>query len=159
MKNLIIVLSVLYLVSCSSDVKEESKKENPKASKEVVAEEGGDQVAVGTIQNEKIQNYVFLDAMTGSELYPQDLVVKGQKILKGLCLEIENKQPKTLEELYVLTHAATDQFNALAMEFDQHESEFETNAREITALDFEFIAESYGFVDADLEELIATREW
>ncbi|MPN01681.1 hypothetical protein SDC9_148892 [bioreactor metagenome] len=35
----------------------------------------------------------------------------------------------------------------------------ETAARECIAADFEAIAKAYGFEDADVEELIALREW
>jgi Family of unknown function (DUF5713) len=58
-----------------------------------------------------------------------------------------------------LTHAATDDFNQLAEEFFEAESEIETAARECIAADFEFIANAYGFANADVEELIATRDW
>lgn len=32
-------------------------------------------------------------------------------------------------------------------------------AREEIAEDFAYVARAYGFADADVEELIATREW
>ena len=38
-------------------------------------------------------------------------------------------------------------------------SEIETAARDCIAVDFEFISKSYGFIEADVEELIATRDW
>ena len=60
--------------------------------------------------------------------------------------------------LYALTHAATEEFNALAEEFEENDSELETAAREAIAEDFEWIAKAYGF-DADIEELIAPRDW
>ena len=43
-------------------------------------------------------------------------------------------------------------------EFFENNSEIETGARECLAMDFEFVAKTYGY-DADIEELIATREW
>ena len=86
------------------------------------------------------------------------LVKKGEDILVALCGEIERRKPSTLEELYALTHAATNQFNDLQGEFADQDSEIETGAREAIAKDFEQIAKAYGFVDADTEELIATRD-
>jgi Family of unknown function (DUF5713) len=47
----------------------------------------------------------------------------------------------------------------LGEELYEANSEIETSAAECIAEDFAFIAEAYGFVDADLEELIATRLW
>jgi hypothetical protein len=58
-----------------------------------------------------------------------------------------------------LTHAATRQFNDLAEEFYNANSETETSAAECIALDFAFVAKAYGFESTDLEELIATRDW
>lgn len=39
------------------------------------------------------------------------------------------------------------------------DSELETAAREILGEEFAFIASAYGFDEADVEELIATRDW
>lgn len=54
---------------------------------------------------------------------------------------------------------ATEEFNALEAEFDAAGSEIETVAREEIAEGFGFVADAYGFGDADVEELIAAREW
>lgn len=110
------------------------------------------------IRNEKVRGYHFLSEMFEDSYFPKFLVEKGKTILVELCSEIENKEPKNLEELYELTHAATDQFNDLAEEFFENDSEIETAARDCIGTDFEFIANAYGF-DADIEELIATRDW
>jgi hypothetical protein len=85
-------------------------------------------------------------------------VDKGKAILLDLCFQIEEQQPKNLKALYKLTHAATDKFNDLQEAFEEQDSEIETAARESIGMDFYFISQSYGF-DADIEELIATRDW
>jgi hypothetical protein len=64
-----------------------------------------------------------------------------------------------LTELYKWTHRATDSFNDLEAEFFANGSEIETAARECIAADFDFIAKTYGYADADVEELIGTRNW
>lgn len=48
--------------------------------------------------------------------------------------------------------------NYLQEDFDENDIEIETVARECIGADFEFISASYGFKDADIEELIATRD-
>ncbi|WP_224998748.1 DUF5713 family protein [Cesiribacter sp. SM1] len=111
-----------------------------------------------TIKNEQLRNHEFLSDMYQDDYFPDFLVDKGKAILVELCLQIESQQPQSLVELYTLTHAATDRFNDLGEEFDEHDSELETAARESIAADFEFIAKAYGF-EADTEELIATRDW
>ena len=110
------------------------------------------------IKNEKLKKYEFLKSMYQDTYFPNFLVDKGKAILVELCLQIENENPKTLPELYKLTHAATENFNDLQNDFFEHGSEIETGAREAIAEDFDFIADSYGY-NADVEELIATRNW
>ena len=68
------------------------------------------------------------------------------------------RSPQTLDALYELTHAATEEFNELATEFEEQGSEIETAARDAIGTDFSAIAEAYGF-EADGEELIAPRDW
>lgn len=111
------------------------------------------------IKNEKLKAYKFLKCMYSDSYFPKFLVDKGKAILIELCLQIEKTQPKNLAELYKLTHTSTKKFNALQDEFYKNNSEIETAARECIALDFEFIAKEYGFDKADVEELIAPREW
>lgn len=111
------------------------------------------------LSNELVRNYAFLEDMYDDDYFPNKLVDKGKAILVELCFKIEDTKPKTLEDLYKLTHSATDQFNELQEEFEENDSEIETAARDCIGVDFEFIATSYGFEDADVEELIATRDW
>jgi len=92
------------------------------------------------------------------DYFPEFLVDKCKYVLINLCYEIENNTPRNLDELYELTHQATQYINDLEDEFFENDSEIETEAAECIALDFEYIAKSYGF-EADIEELIATREW
>jgi hypothetical protein len=110
------------------------------------------------LKNEAIRKYSFLKEMYADQYFPDNLVDKGKDILLELCFEIEQQQPRDMEALYALTHAATDKFNDLQDEFYENDSEIETAARECIAMEFDFIAKAYGF-DADTEELIATRDW
>jgi Family of unknown function (DUF5713) len=111
------------------------------------------------LSTETIRQYSFLKEMYEDDYFPNNLVDKGRKILIDLCWQIEQKKPNSLSDLYELTHAATNQFNDLQEEFEENDSEIETGARECIAMDFDFIAKAYGFEEADIEELIATRDW
>ena len=111
-----------------------------------------------TFKNNALNEYPFLKGMYDDPYFPNFLVDKCRDILTQLCAEIEEKHPENLEGLYKLTHAATNKFNDLEDEFYENESEIETGARETIAENFEFISKTYGF-EADVEELIATREW
>jgi len=110
------------------------------------------------LSNELVKSYSFLKEMYENDYFPNFLVDNGKNILIDLCFQIEKKQPKNLEELYKLTHIATDKFNDLQEEFQENDSELETGAGECIAMDFDFIAKAYKF-EADIEELIATRYW
>jgi hypothetical protein len=112
----------------------------------------------GNLKNEKIRSHKFLEGMYSDNYFPKFLVDKVKVILIELCFNIEQKSPKDLKDLYSLTHAATEKINDLQDEFYKNKSEIETNAREVMAIDFGFISDSYGF-KADIEELIANRDW
>jgi hypothetical protein len=110
------------------------------------------------LKNEAARAHAFLADMYADEYFPKHLVDQGRDILVDLCHTLEARPPKDLDELYVHTHQATERFNDLQSAFEAAGSEMETAARENIGMDFAFIAQAYGF-DADVEELIAPREW
>ena len=110
------------------------------------------------ISNRDLQDHKFLAGMYGDAYFPPFLVDKCKAILVRLCESIEKERPQDASALCVLTHAATEEFNRLAEEFEENDSEIETGAREVIAEDFDTIAKAYGF-DVDVEELIAPRDW
>jgi hypothetical protein len=143
MKRILYFVLVVCLASCNSG---KSQNSNTKM------------VVQGELANLKIKEYSFLECMYGDTYFPSHLVDKCRNILLELCYNIELGKPGNLQQLYKLTHASTDKLNELQDEFFENNSEIETGARECLAMDFEFISEAYGF-EADIEELIATREW
>jgi len=111
-----------------------------------------------SITNDALKNHHFLSGMLSDDYFPNNLVLEGADILKNLCVEIEREKPVSLEDLYALTHRATEKFNKLDEKLQENDSEIETMAREWIAEEFWLIAESYGF-SADNEDLIAPRDW
>jgi hypothetical protein len=111
------------------------------------------------ITNTTLREHAFLAGMYSDGYFPDHLVDKCVMILRTLCERIDAERPADLSGLYALTHAATEQINVLEDEFYAADSEIETVARELLAADFAFVATAYGFADADVEDLIATREW
>ncbi|WP_030273369.1 DUF5713 family protein [Streptomyces sp. NRRL B-24484] len=111
------------------------------------------------IANDRIAEHSFLRLLYADAYYPDAVVDRGRGILLRLCERIEAEHPSDLAALYALTHAATEEFNVLQEAFEAADSEIETVAREEIAEDFAFVAAAYGFADAGVEELIATRDW
>lgn len=111
-----------------------------------------------TLTNGSTSAYRFLSEMENDSYFPPQLVARGKQILHDLCFQIEAQRPQTPEQLFVLTHAATEQFNQLGVEFEAQDSELETGARENIGKDMDFIARAYGF-QVDIENLIENREW
>ncbi|WP_432072841.1 DUF5713 family protein [Streptomyces wuyuanensis] len=111
------------------------------------------------IMNQQVAGRAFLRQLYADAYFPDHVVDQGRAILLRLCERIEAEPPSDLAALYVLTRAATEEFNLLEAEFEAAGSEIETVAREEIAEDFWFVASTYGFPDADVEALIAAREW
>ncbi|MFF3957111.1 DUF5713 family protein [Streptomyces sp. NPDC001890] len=111
------------------------------------------------ITNQKVTEHTFLQPLYADDYFPDHVLDKGTAILLNLCERIEAEHPADLQTLYALTEAATEQFNLLEAEFEAAGSEIETVAREEIAEGFWFVASAYGFPDADVEELIAVRDW
>ncbi|MER6910564.1 DUF5713 family protein [Streptomyces sp. NPDC000594] len=111
------------------------------------------------ISHRDVAEYPFLGLLYEDPYFPDEVLDRGRGILLRLCERIEAEHPADLTALYVLTHAATEEFNALEAEFEAAGSEIETVAREEIGESFWAVAMAYGFTDADAEELIATREW
>ncbi|MGW6689231.1 DUF5713 family protein [Streptomyces sp. NPDC054961] len=111
------------------------------------------------VTNERVAGREFLRLLYRDAYFPDAVLDKGREILLRLCERIEAERPADLAALYVLTAAATVEFNLLEAEFEAAGSGIETVAREEIAEDFWFVASAYGFADADVEKLIAPREW
>ncbi|MFJ9151239.1 DUF5713 family protein [Streptomyces sp. NPDC102270] len=107
------------------------------------------------IGDQRVTAHSFLDALYRDGYYADRAVDRGKEILLRLCERIEADRPADLAALYVLTQAATEEFNDL----QDDDFDIETVAREEVAEEFWFIARTYGFEDADVEELIGTRDW
>ncbi|MER7561359.1 DUF5713 family protein [Streptomyces sp. NPDC097941] len=107
------------------------------------------------IGNQRVIAHSFLEALYRDGYYPDRAVDRGKEILLRLCERIETDRPADPAALYVLTQAATEEFNDL----QDDDFDIETVAREEIAEEFWFIARTYGFEDADVEELIGTRDW
>ena len=53
-----------------------------------------------SLDNAIMNNYAFLLEMYEDSYFPEELVRKGEDILRELCLQIEQQKPQNLEQLY-----------------------------------------------------------
>ena len=137
----IITLSLLFLLlSCNSSTKQTGT------------------TSLKDIKNEAIKQHQFLQPMYNDAYFPKQLVDEAKAILIELCARIESTKPKTDQELIILTHEATANFNHLDRKFISEGSEIETVAREAIAEEIAYIANTYGF-KTDIETLISNRDW
>ncbi|MGW8988338.1 DUF5713 family protein [Streptomyces zhihengii] len=111
------------------------------------------------ITNQQVAGHALLWPMYDDPYFPDHVVDKGKAILLRLCERVEAERPSDLASLYVLTQAATEEFNLLEREFVAAGSEIETVAREWICDEFCFVASAYGFTDADAEQLTGGRDW
>ena len=112
------------------------------------------------LNNTELANHTFFAGYVRRRLFPAQTRAKKEKTSWLNCAaKSKPNSPKISTPYNELTHAATERFNELAEEFDENDSEIETVARDTIATDMEYIAQSYGFEDADIEELVAPRDW
>ena len=107
----------------------------------------------------KVDPSELLKGMYRDGYFPDDVVDKVRDVILEACHEIEAEGPSDHQALYAITCRATDKINDLQSVFEERGSEIETVARDDIAVTFGYVAKTYGFEDADLEKLIATREW
>lgn len=111
------------------------------------------------ITNESIKSHQFLTGMYNDDYFPDFLVDKCKAVLLNLCESIEATNAADRDSLFKLTHSAVESINQLENEFEENDSDLETEAREALADEFFVILQAYGFEDIDLEVAIENRNW
>ena len=102
-------------------------------------------------------NYKLLDEMYQDDYYPAFLVDKVKYELQKVIdlLEGGETDPDVVQETL---DEAVSGINDLEEEFDEHDSEIETVARECIAVDVAYILEWFD-IPIDTEEAIRERDW
>lgn len=99
----------------------------------------------------------YLVDMYRDEYYPKFLVDKIKLILKNVVTILE-KDERNLEHIQSEFDRATIAINELEDEFEDHDSELETVARESIAETVGIILDTYN-IEIDLEDAIRERDW
>ena len=102
-------------------------------------------------------NYKLLDEMYRDEYYPDFLVDKVKDELQKVIDLLEGGETDT-EVVQETLDEAVGGINDLQEEFDEHDSEIETVARECIVADVAYILEWFD-IPIDTEEAIRERDW
>ena len=102
-------------------------------------------------------NYKLLDEMYQDDYYPTFLVDKVKDELQKVIDLLEGGETDT-EVIQETLDEAVGGINDLQEEFDEHDSEIETVARECIAADVAYILEWF-HIPIDTEEAIRERDW
>lgn len=102
-------------------------------------------------------NYKLLDEMYQDNYYPAFLVDKVKDELQKVIDLLENGETDT-EVVQETLDEAVCGINDLQEEFDEHDSEIETVARECIAATVAYILEWFN-IPIDTEEAIRERDW
>ena len=102
-------------------------------------------------------NYKLLDEMYQDDYYPVFLVDKVKDELQKVIDLLESGETDT-EAVQETLDEAVSGINDLQEEFDEHDSEIETVARECIAANVAYILEWFD-IPIDTEEAIRERDW
>ena len=102
-------------------------------------------------------NYKLLDEMYQDEYYPDFLVDKVKEELQKVIRLLESGETDVGAVQETLDEAVCG-INDLQEEFDEHDSEIETVARDCIGVTVAYILEWFG-IPIDMEEAIRERDW
>ena len=102
-------------------------------------------------------NYKLLDEMYQDEYYPDFLVDKVKEELQKVIRLLESGETDVGAVQETLDEAVCG-INDLQEEFDEHDSEIETVARDCIGVTVAYILEWFG-IPIDIEEAIRERDW
>ena len=102
-------------------------------------------------------NYKLLDEMYQDEYYPDFLVDEVRDALQKVVDLLESGETNT-EVVQETLDEAVSSINDLQEEFDEHDSEIETVARECIGVTVDYILKWFG-IPIDMEEAIRERDW
>ncbi|GLC87111.1 DUF5713 family protein [Lysinibacillus piscis] len=99
----------------------------------------------------------YLKDMSQDEYYPTFLVDKIKVLLEGIVHYLA-QEPHTLEAIQAKLDEITYGINDLVEEFEEHNSELETVARDSIAETVMDILQAYD-IELDIEDALREREW
>lgn len=102
-------------------------------------------------------NYILLKEMIEDDYYPKFLVEKIKTLMLSVVHVLENEETD-LNYIQNKLDEMTLAINDLQEEFDEHDSEIETVARDSIAVSIEYILNWFQ-IDIDTETALRERDW
>lgn len=96
--------------------------------------------------------------MFDDEYYPDILVAEVKQLILRFGKQIASGA-LTEDEVYHVAHNVIDQINEMKPQFDDLESSLDDTAADYIAEAMMMLAQEYGYLDLEIENLIANREW
>ena len=90
--------------------------------------------------------------------YPQILVAKIKQDLIDFSRKIQ-ANPKTESEIYQLADSTLLKINEMKADFEDLDSSLDDTATDYIAEAMMMVVQDAGYLEIDLEELVASREW
>lgn len=96
--------------------------------------------------------------MFDDSYYPQILVAEIKQYLVDFSNQISSLN-KTESEIYRLAHSTLIKINEMKADFEDLDSSLDDTATDYIAEAMMMVVQDAGYLDIDLEELVASREW
>ena len=96
--------------------------------------------------------------MFDDEYYPDVLVADVKQCIEKFAKKL-SKDKLSSAEIYHFAHEAVISINALKPQFEDLDSSLDDTAADYIAEAMMMVAQSEGYMDVEMEELIVNREW
>lgn len=96
--------------------------------------------------------------MFDDSYYPQILVAEIKQYLVDFSNQISSSN-KTEYEIYQLANSTLIKINEMKADFEDLDSSLDDTATDYIAEAMMMVVQDAGYLDIDLEELVASREW
>ncbi|MEZ6094487.1 MAG: DUF5713 family protein [Pirellulaceae bacterium] len=111
-----------------------------------------------TDDDQRLRHDFFVDLLE-DDYYPPHLVEKLKNIFHDLCHAIESQKPDSQSEIKKLFDQSVDRINDLVADFQNSNSDIDTDAREAIVDEFVAVLDSYSLEYDDIEQLLSNRSW
>jgi predicted NACHT family NTPase len=96
--------------------------------------------------------------MFDDEYYPDILVAEVKQLIEQFAKKIA-KGNLAEADVYNFAHATVVELNSMKPQFEDLDSSLDDTAADYIAEAMMMVAQEYGYMDLEMEELVSNREW